>query len=43
MNNNKLTSREIRARRKGGSIVHVMELTEDVDKLRTGLSCAGLR
>jgi hypothetical protein len=28
MNNNKLTSREIRAKRKGGSIVHVLELTE---------------
>lgn len=39
MNNNKLTSREIRAKRKGGSIVHVLELTEDGHAPSSGALC----
>lgn len=39
MNNNKLTSREIRAKRKGASIVHVLELTEDGHALSSGALC----
>lgn len=41
MNNNKLTSREIRAKRKGGSIVHVLELTEDGHAPSSGALCGG--
>ncbi|ECZ5819603.1 hypothetical protein F8V45_25665 [Salmonella enterica] len=36
---NQLIGREIRARRKGGSIVHVMELTEDGHALSSGALC----
>ncbi len=34
-----LTGREIRARRKGGHIVHVMELTEDGHAPSSGALC----
>lgn len=37
--NNKLAGREIRARRKGGSIVHVMALTEDGHAPSSGALC----
>lgn len=37
--NNKLADREIRARRKGGSIVHVMALTEDGHAPSSGALC----
>lgn len=36
---NQLVGREIRARRKGGSIVHVMELTEDGHAPSSGALC----
>lgn len=36
---NQLIGREIRARRKGGSIVHVMELTEDGHAPSSGALC----
>lgn len=39
MTNNKLRGREIRAKRKGGSIVHVMELTEDGHAPSSGALC----
>lgn len=39
MANSKLTEREIRAKRKGGSIVHVMELTEDGCAPASGALC----
>ncbi|HEM6885276.1 TPA: hypothetical protein U2I10_004628 [Citrobacter amalonaticus] len=39
MTENKLTGREIRAKRKGGSIVHVMELTEDGHAPSSGALC----
>ena len=39
MNNNKLTGREVRAKRKGGSIVHVMELTENGHAPSSGALC----
>lgn len=37
--NNKLADREIRARRKGGSIVHGMALTEDGHAPSSGALC----
>lgn len=37
--NNKLTGREVRARRKGGSIVHVLALTEEGRAPSSGALC----
>ncbi|MHA1063457.1 hypothetical protein ACR9GP_06045 [Enterobacter ludwigii] len=39
MTTQKLTDREIRAKRKGGHIVHVMELTEDGHAPSSGALC----
>jgi hypothetical protein len=39
MTEHKLTGREIRAKRKGGSIVHVMALTEDGHAPASGALC----
>lgn len=39
MTTNKLKDREIRARRKGGHIVHVMALTEDGHAPTSGAIC----
>ncbi|EAO3019204.1 hypothetical protein E3A64_12790 [Salmonella enterica] len=39
MTNTKLTGREVRARRKGGSIVHVLALTEEGRAPSSGALC----
>lgn len=39
MINNKLTDREVRAKRKGGSIVHVLALTENGHAPSSGALC----